>query len=98
MEALSLTAGENPLLTPVQTLLIRAVLALPQLPDRTCADESGALYFFQGGQRLTALSAQRFRCRVVTIEGSGQERQVTPDFWLLVDQIVAAAPPAGAPE
>lgn len=102
----SASEGKRPLLTLVQTSLIHhlysAVLALPQMPQsQPCTDELGPSYmlvFFHGGQRLLALSAQRFSCQMVTVEGSAREKRATSDFWQLVDQVIYAATPVGTPE
>lgn len=105
VETVSLNGGKHPLLTLTQTLLVRrlysVVQALPALPsEQACTDELGPSYtliFWHGRQRLTALTAQRFSCQVVTVEGVSQERRATPDFWSLVDQAIYAATPAGTP-
>lgn len=106
VEAPSPDGGKNPLLTLTQASLLQRLynttLALPQMPqNRACTDELGPSYklvFLRGGRTLTALTAQRFSCQAVTVEGSQQTLQATPDFWSLVDQAIYAATPTGTPQ
>jgi hypothetical protein len=106
VETVSPDGGKNPLLTLTQASLVQRLysttLALPEMPqNRVCTDEFGPSYkliFLRGGRTLMALTAQRFSCQAVMIEGSQRDRQATPDFWSLVDQAIYAATPAGAPQ
>jgi len=102
----SLDTHGRPVLTltrmPLVARLYALVLTLPEMPhEQMCTDELGTSYtlvFWRGGQRLTALTAQRFGCQVVALEGVQQKRRATPDFWSLVDQALYAATPVGAPD
>lgn len=102
----SLDGRGRPVLTlsgmPLVQRLYALVLTLPEMPsDQMCTDELGTSYtlvFWRGGQQLTALTAQRFSCQMVEVEGVQQKRRATPDFWSLVDQAIYAATPAGAPD